>query len=94
MSKVRYLAEWIDGYDGDDDAEFDPTLYSIAMKPFETRGAAEAHAEAEADKGPCGGWWRVTQQVYDSGYYEPGVGDWSDIQTWVEGCEPPIRYDD
>jgi len=91
--ETRFLAEWIDGYEGPDDPDsFDPDGYTYAMKPFATRKAAEAHAEKAAGVGPCGGWWRVTEQEYDPNYYERGFGDWNDLQTWVEGCDCPVRH--
>lgn len=92
MTDTRFEAQWISGYRGADDAEFDPDLYEYDRAWFPTRAKAEAHAQLEADKGPCGGWWRVTEQEWDANYYERGMGDWTDIHTWVEGCDDPIRH--
>ena len=85
---TRYEAEWISGYNGDEDENFDPDLYEYDSTTFPTREKAEQHAEAMAKHCGCvSDWWRVTEQEWDRNYYERGMGNWKDLRAWVEGEE-------
>ena len=88
--KRRYEARWICAYMGSEDDHFDPDLYHYKTKYFPTLRAADRYAEEQASKGPCGGWWEVIYQEYNPNYYERGVGDYEDLDRWVEGIHAGV----
>jgi hypothetical protein len=83
---IRYRAEWISGYNGEENDEFDPDLYEIDSMSFAKRGDAEEHAERMAKH--CdedSEWWYVIEEVWTKHYAER-------IRGWYQGLEPPIEY--